>query len=78
VIAGCAPDVKAVLSELGISRIAAWGFSGGGPYALATATLLPDAVAAVCVLASLGPYRVPGLVWSAMPLRHACLLTSGC
>jgi pimeloyl-ACP methyl ester carboxylesterase len=38
-----------------------WGFSGGGPYALATAALLPDAVAAVCVLASLGPYGAPGL-----------------
>lgn len=31
VIADCAPDVEAILSELGISRIAGWGFSGGGP-----------------------------------------------
>ena len=61
VVADCAPDVRAILSELGISRIAVWGFSGGGPYALATAALLPDAVAAVCVLASLGPYSTPGL-----------------
>jgi pimeloyl-ACP methyl ester carboxylesterase len=60
-IAGCAPDVQAIVTELGISRFAVWGFSGGGPYALATAALLPDAVEAVCVLASLGPYGVPGL-----------------
>ena len=60
-VADCAPDVQAILNDLGISRIAVWGFSGGGPYALATAALLPDAVAAVCVLASLGPYGAPGL-----------------
>jgi pimeloyl-ACP methyl ester carboxylesterase len=63
VIADCAPDVRAILSELGISRIAVWGFSGGGSYALATAALMPDAVAAVCVLAMLGPYGAPGLDW---------------
>jgi pimeloyl-ACP methyl ester carboxylesterase len=63
VIADCAPDVGAILSELEISRIAVWGFSGGGSYALATAALLPDAVVAVCVLATLGPYGTPGLDW---------------
>jgi pimeloyl-ACP methyl ester carboxylesterase len=61
VVADCATDVQAIMTELTLSRIAVWGFSGGGPYALATAALLPDAVAAVCVLASLGPYGVPGL-----------------
>ena len=61
VVADCAPDVKAILDELVLGRIAVWGFSGGGPYALATAALLPDEVAAVCVLASLGPYGAPGL-----------------
>ncbi|HET7014358.1 MAG TPA: alpha/beta hydrolase [Streptosporangiaceae bacterium] len=60
-IADCAPDVKAILNELEISRIAVWGFSGGGPYALATAALLPDAVEAVCLIASLGPFNAPGL-----------------
>jgi len=60
-IADSAPDVKAIMRELGINRTAVWGFSGGGPYALATAALMPDAVAAVCVFASLGPYGAPGL-----------------
>ena len=61
VIADCQADVAAIFGDLGISRVAVWGFSGGGPYALATAALLPDAVAAVCVLAPLGPYGAPGL-----------------
>jgi pimeloyl-ACP methyl ester carboxylesterase len=61
VVADCAPDVQAIVSELGFSRMAVWGSSGGGPYALATAALLPDTVAAVCVVASLGPYGVDGL-----------------
>jgi pimeloyl-ACP methyl ester carboxylesterase len=60
-LADCKPDIKAILGELGIGRIAVWGFSGGGPYALATAALLTDTVAAVCVLAPLGPYGAPGL-----------------
>ena len=60
-IADCAADVKAIVDDLGISRAAVWGFSGGGPYALATAALLPDRVAAVCVLAPLGPYGASGL-----------------
>lgn len=61
VIADCQADVAAILDHLSISQIAVWGFSGGGPYALATAALLPEAVAAVCVLAPLGPYAAPGL-----------------
>lgn len=61
VIADCRTDVAAILGYLRIRRVAVWGFSGGAPYALATAALLPGAVAAVCVFAPLGPYGVPGL-----------------
>jgi pimeloyl-ACP methyl ester carboxylesterase len=61
VIADCADDLQAIMTELGISRAAAWGSSGGGPYALAAAATLPDAIAAVCVFASIGPYGEPGL-----------------
>ena len=60
-IADCCADVEAILGGLGISRIAVWGFSGGGPYALATAALLPNAVTAVCLFAPLGPYGAAGL-----------------
>ncbi len=61
VIADCAADAQAIMSELGIAKIAVWGSSGGGPYALATAAKLPGAVTAVCVFASIGPYGMPGL-----------------
>jgi pimeloyl-ACP methyl ester carboxylesterase len=56
VIADCKVDVAAIMNDLGISRIAVWGFSGGASYALATAALRPEAVAAVSVLAPRGPY----------------------
>jgi pimeloyl-ACP methyl ester carboxylesterase len=61
VIADCADDLRAIMTELGISRAATWGSSGGGPYALAAAATMPDAIAAVCVFASVGPYGEPGL-----------------
>lgn len=61
VVADCAEDVRAILAYLGISRAAVWGSSAGGPYALATAALLPQAIASVCLFASLGPYGQPGL-----------------
>jgi pimeloyl-ACP methyl ester carboxylesterase len=34
-IGDCAEDIQAIMNELGISRTAVWGASGGGPYALA-------------------------------------------
>ena len=61
VVADCAGDVRAILARLGISRAAAWGSSAGGPYALATAALLPQAIASVCLFAPVGPYGEPGL-----------------
>jgi pimeloyl-ACP methyl ester carboxylesterase len=61
VIADCAADVRAIMSELGIAKIAVWGSSGGGPYALATAARLPEAVTAVCVFASIAAYGMPDL-----------------
>jgi len=61
VVADCADDVRAILGALGIGRTSVWGSSVGGPYALATAALLPEAIASVCVFASLAPYGAPGL-----------------
>ncbi len=60
-IADCAGDIRAIMTELGISRAAVWGSSGGGPYALAAAATLPGVIAAACVFASIGPYGAPGL-----------------
>jgi pimeloyl-ACP methyl ester carboxylesterase len=60
-IADCAADVEAIARDLGIERIAVWGWSGGGPYALACAAMLSDLVVAAAVLGSLGPWDAPGL-----------------
>lgn len=60
-----AAETQAIAEALGISRLAVWGLSGGGPYALACAALLPELVVACCVLASLAPFGAPGLDFSA-------------
>ncbi len=60
-VADAAADVRAIAAELGISRLATWGHSGGGPFALACAARLPDLVAAACVFASLAPADGPAL-----------------
>jgi pimeloyl-ACP methyl ester carboxylesterase len=62
-VASCAADVRAICSELGITRLAMWGISGGGPHVLACAALLPDLVVAVASLASLAPVDADGLDW---------------
>jgi len=64
-VADCAGDVRAICTALEIGRLAMWGISGGGPYLLACAALLPDLVVAAASLASLAPYGVAGLDWFA-------------
>ncbi len=60
-VADCAGDVEAIVDALGIDRLAVWGWSGGGPYALACAAMLPDLVVAAASLASGAPRDGPGL-----------------
>ncbi len=60
-VADCAADVRAICAELGISRLAMWGISGGGPHVLACAALLPDLVTAAASLASPAPMDAEGL-----------------
>ncbi len=60
-IADCAADVRAICAFLRIDRLGVWGFSGGGPYALACAALLGGIVVAVASLGSLAPYDAEGL-----------------
>jgi pimeloyl-ACP methyl ester carboxylesterase len=50
---------------LGADRLAVWGTSAGGPFALACAALLPDRVAAAAAVAPLAPYQAPALDWFA-------------
>jgi pimeloyl-ACP methyl ester carboxylesterase len=59
-VASGAQDVRAIAEALGHDRLGIWGISGGGPYALGCAALLPDMAVAVAVVASLAPYGVEG------------------
>jgi pimeloyl-ACP methyl ester carboxylesterase len=59
-VASGAEDVRAIAKALGHDRLGIWGQSGGGPYALACAALLPDMAVTVGVRASLAPYGVEG------------------
>jgi pimeloyl-ACP methyl ester carboxylesterase len=59
-VASGADDVRAIAEILGIDRLAVWGISGGGPYAVACAALMPDLAAAVAVVASIAPHGMKG------------------
>ncbi len=59
-VASGAQDVRAIAEALGHDRIGIWGISGGGPYALGCAALLPDVAVAVAAVASLAPYGIEG------------------
>ena len=60
-IADAVADVRLVIEALGVDRLGMWGFSGGGPYALACAALLPDLVTGAAVFSTFAPYGAPGL-----------------
>jgi pimeloyl-ACP methyl ester carboxylesterase len=66
-------DLAIVFDVLELDRLAMIGLSGGGPYALATASALPDRVAAVGILGGVVPTKgeeaIPGgLVGKLSPL----------
>ena len=64
-VADCAADVRRLSEAVGFERCVAWGFSGGGPHALACGALLDDLVVAVATIGSPAPFDAPGLDFSA-------------
>ncbi len=60
-VADCVTDLRAIAAALGFARCAVWGFSGGGPHALACGALADDLVAAVATIGSPAPPDGPGL-----------------
>jgi pimeloyl-ACP methyl ester carboxylesterase len=60
-IAQAAGDVTRIADTLGLSSFGVAGVSGGGPYALALAALLPDRVTRCATIVSGAPYQAEGL-----------------
>jgi pimeloyl-ACP methyl ester carboxylesterase len=60
-VADAAEDVVELLDDLGIGEFVSFGWSGGGPHALACAALLPDRCRAAAVLAGIAPHDAAGL-----------------
>lgn len=52
-------DVLAVATYLGIKHFSIIGYSGGGPYALATALSIPEKLQSVTLIGSMVPYGYP-------------------
>ena len=51
-----AGDLRTIADTLGIDKMAVIGLSGGGPYALASAAVLPDRVVVTGVLGGVAPF----------------------
>ncbi len=62
-VADVAPDVGAVLDQLGADRFYTLGWSGGGPHPLACAALLPTRLIGAATVGGLAPYGAEGLDW---------------
>jgi pimeloyl-ACP methyl ester carboxylesterase len=62
-VADVCGDVSAVLAALGLEQFVAFGWSGGGPHALACAALMGDSCRGAATLAGVAPYPAPGLAW---------------
>lgn len=52
-------DVEAAADALGLGRFSLLGYSGGGPFSLATAAALGDRVASIAVVSGMGPVHHP-------------------
>lgn len=60
-VAQAAQDTATVLDALGLDRFVTFGWSGGGPHALACAVLLPERCRAAALVASIGPHQAESL-----------------
>jgi pimeloyl-ACP methyl ester carboxylesterase len=64
-VADCAGDVSAIADVLGIDSFFTIGLSCGGPYALASAALLPGRIRAAATVGSNAPRQANGIEWHA-------------
>jgi len=69
-VVDCAPDLRAIVDQLGLERGFVVGESGGGPHALAQAASLRDWVRGVAVIVGPAPFEAEGLDWLAGMARE--------
>jgi pimeloyl-ACP methyl ester carboxylesterase len=62
-VADVSADVDAVLAALEIEQFVTFGWSGGGPHALACAALMGDGCRGAAILAGVAPFDASGLDW---------------
>jgi pimeloyl-ACP methyl ester carboxylesterase len=62
-VADVVTDVRSILDVLGLEKFVSFGWSGGGPHALACAALMPAECRGVAVLAGVAPRGAVGLDW---------------
>jgi pimeloyl-ACP methyl ester carboxylesterase len=60
-ISDCTYDVAAILDAFNADRFLTVGWSGGGPYALACASLMQDRCKAAAIIAGFAPFNAEGL-----------------
>lgn len=64
-VADAASDIATIMDALGAERFATYGWSGGGPHALACAGMLEGRCAAVATIAGAAPADAPDLEFTA-------------
>ena len=64
-VADAASDVAAIMDALGVERFVTYGWSGGGPHALACAALLEGRCAAAATMAGVAPVDAADLEFMA-------------
>ncbi len=69
-IAGWTKDLLVLAGQLGWSRFGVVGVSGGGPYAIACAALLPERLESVTLVCSAGPCDAPGVLDGMAPMTR--------
>jgi pimeloyl-ACP methyl ester carboxylesterase len=64
-VADVVEDTAAILDAIGAERCHVIGWSGGGPHALACASLMSERVISVATIGGVAPYPAEGLDWTA-------------
>lgn len=62
-VADVAEDIRAILDHLGADEAYTYGWSGGGPHAIACGALLADRIRGVATIGGVAPWPADGIDW---------------